>query len=341
MTDRSEGQPGGIAEALRRGLGAAVPRLRDGIDLDGRVVLVTGGSRGLGFALTRAFGSAGAKVALCARNAEQVDGAAAQLRAEGVDALGVPCDVTDRDAVQRLLAQTVEHFGRLDVLVNNAGTITIGPLDSQTDEDFATALDTMFWGVYHPTMAALPHLRAADGGRLVNITSIGGKVPAPHLLPYTVAKYAAVGFSEGLRVELAAEDVRVTTVVPGLMRTGSHLNALAKGQHGKEFAWFGLAASLPITSTTAEHAARRIVAAARRGDAEVILTWQAQLAVRAHGLAPGLTTRAAGLFARLLPRAPEEAEGDEPVLGRDTGADLGPLGAPGRRGAEEHRQPRS
>ncbi|MBA2576188.1 MAG: SDR family oxidoreductase, partial [Euzebyaceae bacterium] len=317
------------AKALLRG---------GGIDLGGRVAVVTGGSRGLGLALAREFASQGAAVVVCARNAEQVEGAASELRAGGADALGVACDVRDPEQVRALIDRAVERHGRLDVLVNNAGTISIGPVEVQTLEDFQQAMDTMFWGTYHPTMAALPHLRAAEAGRIVNITSIGGKVPAPHLLPYTAAKSAAVGFSEGLRVELAPEGVLVTTVVPGLMRTGSHLAALAKGDSAAEFRWFGLAASLPVTSTSAEHAARRIVAAARRGDAEVILTWQAHLAVRLHGLAPALSSRAAALVDRLLPDPPSDGSGTEAELGGETGVDLGPLGALGDRAAETHRQ---
>lgn len=326
---------GALALALAR-----LRRRNSGIDLAGRVVLVTGGSRGLGLAMAREFRDQGAILAVCARDAQDVEAAAAELRADGGQAIGIPCDVTNPGQVQQMIDRIVATYGRLDVLVNNAGAITIGPVETQTYEDYRQAMNVMFWGIYHSTMAALPHLGYAGGGRIVNITSIGGKVPAPHLLPYTTAKHAAVGFSEGLRVELSGNDdgVLVTTVVPGLMRTGSHVNALAKGKSAAEYSWFGLSATLPFTSTSAEHAARRIVAATRRGDAEAILTWQAQLATRMHGLAPGLTTRAAGLFQRLLPSAPDEPEGLEPQLGRETGAGLGPMETLSAKVAAEHRQ---
>lgn len=100
-------------------------------------------------------------------------------------------------------------------------------------------------------------MRARRRGRIVNITSIGGKVGMPHLLPYTCAKFATVGLSEGLRAELGREGIRVTTIVPGLMRTGSHLKAMFRGQHEQEFTWFSLGASLPLVSMGAERAARQ------------------------------------------------------------------------------------
>src|SRR5919206_367479 len=147
------------------------------------------------------------------------------------------------------------------------------------------ALVVMFWGTVLPTLTALPHLRRA-GGRIVTITSIGGKVASPHLLPYACAKFAAVGFSEGLAAELAREGVRVTTVVPGLMRTGSPVNAFFKGRAAREYSWFTLADSMPGLSMDAERAARRIVTGMQRGRTEITLTLPAKLAVRVHGVMP-------------------------------------------------------
>ena len=109
-------------------------------------------------------------------------------------------------------------------MVNNAGMIQVGPLATTTKEDFVTALDVMFWGTLYPTLAVLPQMRARGRGHIVNITSIGDLVSVPHLLPYTCAKFAAVGLSEGLRAELGPVGIRVTTVVPGLMRTGSYFS---------------------------------------------------------------------------------------------------------------------
>jgi NAD(P)-dependent dehydrogenase (short-subunit alcohol dehydrogenase family) len=316
----------------------ALLRRRRGIDLRGRVVLVTGGSRGLGLALARHFAERGARVALCARNDEQVQLSADELRQGGHTALGVACDVRDPEAVETLVGEVVDHFGRLDVVVANAGIIAVGPLDAMNRDDVTDALDTMFWGVYHTTMAALPHL--PEGGRVAVITSIGGKIAVPHLLPYSVAKFAAVGFAEGLRAELSGRRVAVTTVVPGLMRTGSHVNALMRGDHAAEYTWFSAGAVLPGLAVTAEHAARRIVAAVRRGDAEVIIGWPAQLAVRLHGLAPATTVRTLGLVNRLLPDATDGSADDGAELGADTGGGIAALTALGRRAVRRYREDR-
>ena len=153
--------------------------------------------------------------------------------------------------------QATQRFGRVDIVVNNAGIIQVGPMPTTTVEDFATALDVMFWGVLYPTLAVLPQMRARRNGRVVNITSIGGMVSVPHLLPYTCARFAAVGLSEGLRAELGQEGIHVTTVVPGLMCTGSYLQARFQGQPEREFTWFALGATLPLISISAEPAASR------------------------------------------------------------------------------------
>jgi NAD(P)-dependent dehydrogenase (short-subunit alcohol dehydrogenase family) len=268
----------------------------------GGVALVTGGSRGLGLSIARELADRGFRLAICARDATELADAESDLAARGAQVLAVRCDVADRGQVDELVRSVVNRFGGVDVLVNNAGIIEVAPLSAMTVEDFVDAQAVMFWGVVHPTLAALPYLRER-GGRIVNITSIGGKVSVPHLLPYSSAKFAAVGFSEGLRAELSGTGVTVTTVVPGLMRTGSHLRALFKGERRKEFAWFAVAATLPGLSMDAERAARRVVDAGLAGRVELILTPAAQLAVRVHGLFPATTTRVLGAVNRLLPKA--------------------------------------
>lgn len=270
-------------------------------ELFGQVVLITGSSRGLGLALARELAGHGCKIVLSARDADELARAEADIAAYGVDAFSQVCDVTDRAAVERLIAAAIEHFGRIDVLINNAGLISVGPFESQRLEDFERAMNVMFWGTVYASLAVLPAMRARRAGHIVNITSIGGKVAIPHLASYSAAKFAAVGFSESLHVELASTGVHVLTVVPGLMRTGSHKNALFKGDTRQEFGWFSLAASLPLTSTSAEVAAHQIVEALRAREAEVILTWQAGVLARVHGLAPGLTGRVLALVDRLLP----------------------------------------
>jgi NAD(P)-dependent dehydrogenase (short-subunit alcohol dehydrogenase family) len=294
---------GGVAAGIGIALLARqIFRRRVTTDLRGQVVLITGGSRGLGLALAEAFVAEGAVPVICARNSDDLDDARQRLLRQGAaDVLAVPCDVRDREQVERLVGTTLEHFGRLDIVVNNAGTIMVGPLESQTLADFEDGMATMFWGTVYPALAALPQMRRQGGGRIVNTTSIGGKVSVPHLLSYSAAKFAAVGFSEGLRAEVAKDGIDVLTVVPGLMRTGSHVNAIFKGRHEQEYTWFGLGASMPGLTISAEQAAREIVAAIKRGDAEVTLGLPAQLLAGFHGLFPGVTSDIMGLVNRLLP----------------------------------------
>lgn len=294
--------PSTIAVGIGLGLlGREAVRRRRAIDLTGQVVLITGGSRGLGLAMAEEFARHGAKLVLCARTVEELAWARETVARHGVEVLAVPCDVGDRAQVEDLVDRAMDRFGRIDILVNNAGIITVGPIQDQTLEDFKESMDTMFWGVAYPTLTVLPQMLERKSGRIVNITSIGGKLSVPHLLAYNSAKFAAVGFSEGLTAELTKDGVQVLTVVPGLMRTGSHVNAFFKGKHRAEYAWFSLGASLPIISMDVSKAARQIVAATRRGENEIILTPQAQFMARFHGLFPGLTTRLLGVVNRVMP----------------------------------------
>ena len=280
-------------------------RRRQLLDLSDRTALVTGGSRGLGFLIARELIRQGCRrVAICARDLDQLAFAQELLSAEGVQVVALPCDVSDQRQVENLIQQVEERLGAVDLLVNNAGVIQVGPQAALTEADYREALDIMFWGVLRPTLAVLPGMRRRRAGHIVNITSIGGKISVPHLSAYSSAKFAAAGFSEGLHAELAREGIAVTTVVPGLMRTGSHLNA--KFKVDADYPLFALGASLPGISMDAERAARQIVAAARRGATEVILSLPAKVAVRVNGVAPASVSRVLGLVARLLPAAPAQ-----------------------------------
>ena len=298
--------------------------------LHGKRAVVTGGSRGLGFALARELRRQGARVAICARGEEQLMTARAKL---GDDVVAIPCDVTDRAQVEAFVGEV----GPVDVLVNNAGVISVGPWQTQTVDDYRELLDIHFFGVVHTTLAVLPSMIERGGGRIANVTSVGGKVSVPWLLPYNASKFAAVGFSEGLRAELAGTGVRVTTIVPGLMRTGSFLAAWFKGDRAQlEYGLFAPLSATPATTVSAERAARRIVGAVRRGDAEVTLGLHALLASRANALAPALVQTALSLVARALP----EVHGTQRVRGSeiDSPVDDTSLTAPGRRAAERLNQ---
>jgi short-subunit dehydrogenase len=265
------------------------------------VAVVTGASRGLGFLLAAELADRGHDLVVCARSEEGLARAATDLQRRGAQVVTVPTDVSVEADARRVVDIARERFGRLDVLVTNAGVIQVGPAAAMRTQDFVDAMGVMFWGVVHPTLAALPLMRERGGGKILVITSIGGKIPAPHLLPYTAAKHAAVGFAEGLRVEAGRHGVTVTTAVPGLMRTGSPQNALFTGDREAEHRWFTAADSLPLLSIDAERAAAKLVAAALRGKPEVVLTPAAKLATRLHGLAPSTTLRLIAVVNRLLP----------------------------------------
>jgi short-subunit dehydrogenase len=336
------GMTAGMATLAGVGVGLAgwklCQRVRSGQSVAGRVVLITGSSRGLGLALAEEFAAQGARLVICARDQRELETARARLAAHGAEVLAVTCDVTVQEDVQSLVNEATARFGHIDVLVNNAGVIQVGPLEAQTLTDFQEAMDVMFWGTVYPTLAVLPQMRQRGSGHVANITSIGGKVSVPHLLPYSCAKFAAVGFSEGLRAEMARHGIKVTTVVPGLMRTGSHLNAYFKGKNEDEFTWFSLGATLPVAAMSARRAARRIVAAIRRGQAELILTPQAKALAMIHGVAPGTTADLLGVVNRVLPQA--EGGDRNRHLGRESETPLtrSPLTALGRKAARELNQ---
>lgn len=269
----------------------------------GASAIVTGASRGLGLAIARQLARDGARLVICARDGEALNAAAWRLRDIGAEVQAVRCDLTDEDAPQRLIGAATHQFGGLDLLVNNAGVIQVGPQTAMTEADFREAMETMYFAPLRLILAALPALRESGGGRIVNVTSLGGRIAAPHLLPYDGAKFAATGLSEGLRAELATQGVSVTTVVPGLMRTGSTLGAQFRGQPSREYAWFAAAGSLPLLSIDADRAARAVVHAAQHRRPEIILGGMAQLVVRMHGLAPAMSTRLTTTAARVLDAA--------------------------------------
>jgi NAD(P)-dependent dehydrogenase (short-subunit alcohol dehydrogenase family) len=276
--------------------------MRERVDFAGKTVLVTGGTRGLGLVLSRLFIQEGARVALCGRDAVALQRARQDLEERGGEVLAVQCDVSDRVQVEALVAQVHERFGAVDVLVNNAGVIQTGPLESMTMEDFEEAMDIHFWAPLYATLAVLPEMKRRGWGRIVNISSIGGKVAIPHLIPYSASKFALVGLSDGLRAELAQDGILVTTVCPGLMRTGSPRNAWFKGDHEAEYAWFVVGDSLPGLSVNAERAAHKVVEACRRGDAELVIGMQAKLAALTRALSPGLLEAVLAYVNRLLPQ---------------------------------------
>lgn len=309
------GRLAGPAAALLAGAGVMVAaralRRRPSIQFRDRVVVITGGSRGLGLLMARELAAEGARLAILARDGSELDFARRELAAIGGHrVLALPCNVGNKEEVNWAVDAAAERFGRLDIVINNAGVIQVGPLEHMTLDDFEEAMRVHFWGPLYATQAALPHFRKRGGGRIVNIASFGGRVAVPHLVPYCASKFALVGLSDGLRSELAKEGIYVTTVCPGLMRTGSHVNALFKGKRDEEFTWFALGDSTPLTSMAGKRAARSILEACRHGQPSLILSPQAKIGVAVANLAPNLTARVQELADRLLP-GPNGEDGQE------------------------------
>ena len=285
------------------------------VELAGRVAIVTGGSRGLGLVLARELGRRGMRVVVCARDEEELERARASLAADRIDATALPVDVTDADGMAGLVADVEENIGPVDLLVNNAGMIQVGPSETMTLDDYRRAMDVMFWGALHGAEAVLPRMRARRRGTIVNVTSIGAAVGIPHLAPYDAAKFALRGWSEALGAEQARYGVAVVTVVPGLMRTGSFGHALVKGKRYVEASLFSVMSSLPLLTISAEHAAHRIVRAVEHGERFVVVGVPAKLLRIVHSLAPGAVVRGLGVLNRLMPPAGEGEREAMPLPG--------------------------
>lgn len=283
-------------------------------DLRGRVAVVTGATRGLGLRIATELARAGCPLAICARNAHEVKEAGLRLAGYGSSVMARSVDVSDPVAVGEFIDEVETHFGRVDILVNNAGIIQTGPLENMTLADFREALAIDFWGSLYAALAVLPGMRKQRSGTICNITSVGGEVSVPHLLPYSCAKAAARAFSEGLTAELAGSGVRCVTVVPWLMRTGSIPFVYYKGQQDAEMALFSTA-QWPLVSVDADRAARRIVRAIARGEAYVSIGVLASLARGVRALAPGLTARLLAQLGRLMPAPSDEPTARMPIRG--------------------------
>ena len=320
---------------------ARASRRRHAYDFANKSVVITGGSRGLGLVMARQLADEGARLTLLARDADELERAADDIRTRQpfADVLTVVADVRRRHDTERAIAEVLERHGRIDVLINNAGTIQVGPIDHMKLSDYENAMNTHFWGPLYMIVAALPHMRRQGEGRVVNISSIGGRVAIPHLVPYTASKFALTGLSDGLRAELARDNITVTTVCPGLMRTGSPVNAMFKGRQPQEYAWFAISDSLPLASIDARRAARQVIDACRRGDAELVITVQAKLAILARTIAPELFADLLTVTNNLLP-GPTGHTGDEPRRGIDSESEWAPstLTDPTYKAADENNE---
>lgn len=277
--------------------------------LQNKVVLITGGSRGLGLNMARQLVAEGAKVVICARSEQELEGAVLDLSGPGRTVLAIQCDITDVWQVDSMMEEIRERLGTVDVLINNAGIIQVGPFENMTIDDFEDAMKVHFWGPLYTTLAVLEDMKTKRDGHIVNISSIGGKVTVPHLLPYTASKFALTGFSQGLRIELKKYNIKVTTVTPGLMRTGSAHNITVKGQHKKEYAGFSIMSSLPLITVSAGFAAKRIIQAIKLGEGSVTISFPAKLMAAIYQRFPDFTSNIFALIDHLLPGATDFKKG--------------------------------
>lgn len=296
--------------------GMAMGKPRKRFSFRGRSVIITGGSRGLGLELARQLAVQRARLTLIARDLMELKRAERELASMGAEVLTISCDVRRQKEVVEAVTRTVTAMGRVDVLINNAGIIQVGPMDEMSLEDFEDAMAVHFFGPLYFTLAALPHMKAGGGGRIVNISSVGGKIAVPHLLPYTASKFALAGFSDGLRAELKRKNIHVTTVCPGLLRTGSPRNAVIKGHYRHEYAWFSISSSLPLLSTSVERAAAKIIEGCRRGRSRVLIGAHTRFALLLNEIAPAAAAKISAIVNRLLPG--ENSGAAEPKMGYES-----------------------
>jgi short-subunit dehydrogenase len=321
----------GIAKWAAIGAGAflianTIYRTLNRYDLRGKVVLVTGGSRGLGLVLARQLAAKGARLAICARTPEQLGEAHVELEGMGAEVISMTVDVTDQRQVQAMIIDILEHYGRLDVLINNAGIIQFGPQENMSINEYEQAMKANFWSALYTMLAVIPYFKEQGGGKIVNVTSIGGKIAVPHLLPYTASKFALVGLSEGMHAELKKFNILVTTVVPNLVNTGSPRNIDVKGDHEAEYALFKMADASPLLSQSAETAAKSIIDALEQGESEAILSATAKAATILQGFAPGWMNVLMSLANKLLPNAVPGGNVTKKGYESESAASLGKLG---------------
>jgi short-subunit dehydrogenase len=302
-------------------------------DLRGKVVLVTGGSRGLGLVLAKHLAAKGARLAICARTPEQLGEAHVELEALGAEVISMTVDVTDERQVKAMIIDILEHYGRLDVLINNAGIVQVGPQENMGVNEYEQAMKSNFWSALYTMLTVIPYFKEQGGGKIINITSIGGKIAVPHLLPYTASKFALVGLSEGMHAELKKDNIVVTTVVPNLMRTGSPRNIDVKGDHEAEYAWFKVADSSPLLSQSAETAAKEIVDAIEEGQSEAILSATAKVATILQGFAPGWMNMIMTIANKLLPDTVAAGNATKKGYESESELSLGTLGKSSDRAA--------
>lgn len=284
-----------------------IRKLVQGSDyLKDKVVLITGGSKGLGLVLAEYLIKENCRIAICARDEHELGMARRHLLEHGGEVFTFVCDVSDKAQVESLISAVIEHYGCLDIVVNNAGIISVGPMESFDFKHYESSMEIMYWGMANTTLSVVPYFKTRKEGHIVNVTSVGGKVSIPHLLPYSAAKFAAEGFSEGSASELLKDNIHVTTIVPGLMRTGSYINAIFQEGNKREFKLFSFMSSAPLLTVSAEKAARRIVQAMKEKRTLKIIGLPAKLLIEMNHFFPRTMTKIFSLVSKTIPAVHEK-----------------------------------
>ena len=243
------------------------------------VVFVTGASSGIGAACAREFARAGARVALFARRRERLDALAREVDALGGEALVVPGDVSRADQVQAAVQETLARWGKIDVLINNAGYGLIASVEATTPEEFRKIFDVNVMGTVLATQAVLPAMKAARRGHIINMSSVAGRRGIPQRAAYSITKFAVVAFSEVLRGEVRPHGIHVTVVYPILTTRTEFFDVEAEKEPRL----------MPLGPTqTADRVARSIVRVVRRPRPEVYPYWPARLMAILSTAVPGL-----------------------------------------------------
>ena len=189
------------------------------LPLEGRVAAVTGASSGIGEATAIALAKAGASVALGARRLDRLEDLAARITADGGTAVAIECNVADEESAHGFVNGAAEQLGRLDILINNAGVMLLGPIEGADTDEWRQMIEVNLLGLLYCTQAAMPHLRDGGHGHVVNVSSIAGRSASAGVGVYNATKWGVTGFSEALRQEAAHSKIRVTCVEPGLVAT--------------------------------------------------------------------------------------------------------------------------
>ena len=190
------------------------------LGLTEKVVVITGGSEGLGRACAMRFAREGARVAICARRKDVLERTAEAIRnATGAEVLAVPADVTKADQVEAFISQVIARFGRIDILVNNAGTSAAASFEQVDDRAWQQDIDLKLMAAIRCCRLVIPHMRAQGGGRIINVTTVGGKAPAAKALPTTVTRAAGINLTKSLANEYAREGILVNTICLGLVKS--------------------------------------------------------------------------------------------------------------------------